>query len=153
MQSPQARSAVRASVGVIFVCTAVYYAALRIFFDLQEISHGGPIGKPGIYAVGILFVPVALLLWVVSLIFALMVFHRSNPEGWHGFVGAVLTLLVIAVLFTRPSFGFCLPAYLLGKATGSSIIGHVGSGIQLALGGWLLGWFDRWLGRNEQKVI
>jgi hypothetical protein len=129
--------------GSVLIPTGVGFAAMRAFFDIHEIANGGPIGKPGVYAVGMMgafFIlpPVA----IGAVIFAFVVCLLRCQTRAHGFASALAALGVIIALFAFSELRFLFPAVLLGKLTHSSVGWYLGSVIQLGLGAWLLGWID-----------
>ena len=148
--SSNALVTLKSIIGVVLISTGVYFTTSRVFFDLQELTNGGPIGKLGIYAVGILFLPFWFILAVGSFIFTLVIFCRLTEGRFYALIGAIVSLAILALFFFRPRFGIFLPASLMGKATGLSIVGHFGSALQLTMGAWLLGWFARskWKSRS-----
>jgi hypothetical protein len=93
------RRALFTCAGIIFVSTAVLIAGQRLFFDLYESSHGGPIGKPGIYAVGMLFIPFLGLWALVNLVFSMRV-CTARFSSWK--MAAVLSLLTL-LTFDNPA--------------------------------------------------
>lgn len=56
--------------GCFLIFAAAKLIVVNLYFDMEEARHGGPIGKPGIYAVGmmfaIIFAPALNLIFVVS---------------------------------------------------------------------------------------
>lgn len=136
--------------GSVLIPTGIGFAAMRLFFDVQELANGGPMDKPGVFAVGMmgaLFILPPLALGTV--IFAFTVCLSRCQRRAQGLASALVAISVVLVLVACREFWVLFPAVLLGKATHSSVGWYLGSAIQLGIGAWLLGWFDRW--KKQQR--
>ncbi len=147
-------SALRRSIftcaGLIFVSTAVLIAAQRFFFDLQESSHGGPIGKPGIYAVGMLFTPFVILwLLAITVFYQRICDHRLASRNLATLLALISFILTLLFLWQRDLRPF-LPAVFLRRSLGLPP-GYPGALLQFMLGAFLLGWFQIWV-RKIRKI-
>lgn len=137
------RMALKAGGGFVLIGTAVVLMIGRIVLDLVEAEHGGKIGKPGIYGVGVIALIVALpiMAFVLPLLGRACVTRCKNIGA--GVATTLVALLTMMVLFSAREFRWFLPAYFFGRLTGTSVGYYVGSGIQLVLGAWLLGWIGK----------
>src|SRR5688572_28392291 len=68
--NPKVLAAIQAGAGVVLILTAIIFAVTALTFDVEEMKHGGKIGKPGSYAVGILalFYIFGVLSFVIPLV-------------------------------------------------------------------------------------
>ena len=143
---------------VVLICSAVVFLAVQMVFGSYELLQGRSVEKPESFAIGMAFVGLVLPFLVLGTIaFTFFISLRHGPTWPLGLVAAVSALTLIGILFVMPfiirDFRFSmllLPAFLLGKSTGSSVGWYLGSTIQLAVGAWLLGWLDSFAARRAQ---
>jgi len=126
----------KATGAFVLVASAGMIIASRIALDHAVAEHGGPIGKPGIYAVGMLafFYSVLALILIVPLLTTACV---ARHHAW-GLAGSLVGVLLMLGLFCFRSLNSLLPARLLGKAVGQSWAYYTGAAVQAGLGVWLL---------------
>jgi hypothetical protein len=130
--------------GSVLIPTAVGFIAMRAFFDIQEIAQGGPIGKPGVFAVGMMGAFLILPPVVIgAVIFAFAACLSRCEAKAIGVISALAAIAVTFALFIFRPLLLLFPAVLLGKLTHSSVGWYLGSMLQLGAGAWLLGWVDR----------
>lgn len=139
------RQVIFTCLGIIFISTAVIMAAGRLFFDLQASAHGGPIGKPGIFAVGILFIPIFLLWVVVNFFFSLAICSSRFPTLKQTIIVGLLAFSLSVLCFWQRDLRYFLPATILRHSIGPPLGGYVGAFVQFLLGAILLGWVSIWL--------
>ena len=86
--------------------------------------------------------PFLLPVIIIGLPSALAACVSRCRDGLLGSVAWLLALgLLLAVVFVR-ELRFLIPCVLMGKALHSSLAGYIGAALQIAAGGFLLGWFD-----------
>jgi len=144
------RKALFTCLGIIFVSTAVLMISQRFFFDLQATSHGGPIGKPGIYGVGLLFAPFVILWLIVTTVFCQRICdNRMASQKLATLLALLSFILTLAFLWQRDLRPF-LPAIILRRQLGLPP-GYIGPLMQFLLGAFLLGWVKIWLLKIRKK--
>jgi len=126
----------RATSSFVLVASAAMIIASRIAFDQAVAEHGGPIGKPGIYAVGML----AALFSALALILVLPLLTTACVARFHawGLAGTLAGLLVLIGLSYFRGLNSLLPARLLGRSIGQSRAYYIGAALQIGLGVGLL---------------
>jgi hypothetical protein len=135
------RRALFTCAGIIFVSTAVLMISQRFFFDLQASAHGGPIGKPGIYAVGMLFIPFVILWLLVNLVFSQRICDNRIASRELATLLALLSFILSLLFVWQRDLRSLLPAIILRRSFGLPP-GYPGALLQFLLGAFLLGWLQ-----------
>jgi len=144
------RQALFTCAGIIFVSTAVLMISQRFFFDLQESAHGGPIGKPGIYAVGMLFAPFVILWLLVNLVFSQRICDNRIASRKLATLLSLLSFILTLLFVWQRDLRSFLPAIILRRSFGLPP-GYPGALLQFLFGAFLLGWLQIWL-RKLRKI-
>ena len=141
----------------VLLCTGILFLSARGFFDIYEFIEGQPLEKPHSVAVGMMFIGVvlpSLVLAAIAFTFIISLSRcRTRTLGLTTALGALLVMtLPFGLSYTVRELRFVIllyPAPLLAVAVNPPIGWYCGSVIQLFLGGWLLGWLDRFISRNK----
>ena len=150
---------VTGGLGALLISTAVYFLIGRVTLDVSRFFKGED-ADSSFYTPVIMFLPfMSALLGIAALGFIWFVSYRRCKTRLQALLSATVTSVAMVVLLFGPRFVpelfsllWLLPVTLIGFGTGVSAGYYFGAALQLAAGGWLLGWFSHTKSESETNA-
>ncbi len=156
------RFVMAAGLAAFLINTGIYCAVGRAYLEIFNTHHPDYFVPHNAYNLipprdyGIIMMSTAIKwpLMVVFFVFTLVVcWMRSGRKGM-AIIVAIISFGITALLLSfKMPFFVVLPAFFLGMVTHSSIGYFVGSALQIIVGGWLLGWFNKAKIQGENPIL